>query len=267
MNTTRFQINFGRQVRSAAVWNKREKHSKNFDRRVKETTAKFLKKYQSRKKDKIYDTVKNNKISISSVQLSGGKLKAPVNKNILWRERTVEAILVKEIQEVINSGQVGDELKNYQVHITSASMSTKFNSVVFWKPFGSKHDQKITELLNGCAGYIRHILMHNHVVGHVPKLYFATNDRILAASQMDHIFSEVNFDNTSCTDAKTEQRVSKTFSTMDCSPSSRIFGIDQNVLTKKVKSLKMLKQDDLPPTNSTDSLPKGIVLGTNDDVR
>lgn len=55
-------------------------------------------------------------------------------------------------------------------------------------------EKKITweNNIHRCSGYIRHILMHNHVIGKVPKLQFSPDRATTLDAELEKFFLDFN---------------------------------------------------------------------------
>jgi len=174
--------------------------------------------------------------------------------------------LVREIQSALDSGVACDELHELGVTITSASMSSREACIITWQADGSLEDVKINETLNSFSGRIRHVIMHNHVIGQVPLLYFQMDQSAALHREMDDLFMQLDIPNTvgetsleddepielepSSSNWRTKKPSKKSIST-ESNPTYEMFGLDRDSLLQKIQDAK----DGLVSNKDTGMLP------------
>lgn len=109
------------------------------------------------------------------------------------RARQLSHVLYVKICEIVNSGELDDEILNKQVLITQVKMHPTFKGInVFWD--ANRADAaEIESLLDVLAGKLRSLLISYHVLGRIPTLTFVKDRSRGDLSRLNQLFDVADY--------------------------------------------------------------------------
>nr|XP_002131979.1 uncharacterized protein LOC100182565 [Ciona intestinalis] len=229
-----------------------EKESK----RIEEKMKKMLKNRPKMRK-KFCDVLPVKSNTSQNVSLNR-KYQNKLNKSVLLRDQTRANIVLKEVQEVIDSGIVSDELSQLHVQLTTCTMTSKNHCLIQWELQGSKRDFFIQENLNRFAGEIRHYLIHSHIISQVPTFHFFLSDQVMMDAKVRELLDSGLVDMGPLEDEdQEEEEIEEDFSwertkkkdevNKSMVPTYSMFGIDQFALEEKILNKQKLGSKSIKP--------------------
>ncbi|XP_039254311.2 uncharacterized protein LOC120331306 [Styela clava] len=117
-----------------------------------------------------------------------------LSENVIIRERNISNLLKTEIQNLVESGELGSEVQELNLTFTKSSMASQDICRILWEPDNSAKDVEIYETLNGLSGRIRHLLISSHVFGNIPKIQFYMDYESQRLAMADKILNEQELD-------------------------------------------------------------------------
>ncbi|XP_078494762.1 uncharacterized protein LOC100182565 [Ciona intestinalis] len=229
-----------------------EKESK----RIEEKMKKMLQNRPKMRK-KFCDVLPVKSSTSQNISLNR-KYQNKLNKSVMLRDQTRANIVLKEVQEVIDSGIVSDELRNLHVQLTMCTMTSKNHCLIQWELQGSERDIFIQENLNKFAGDIRHYLIHSHVISQVPTFHFFLSDQVIMDVQVRELLDSGLVDmGPPDAENQEEEEIEEEFSwernekkaevNESMVPTYSMFGIDHVALEEKILNKQKLGSKFIEP--------------------
>lgn len=161
---------------------------KNFIKHKDRVRNKISKLYISNNKYKYSDKVVKDKFvsSQSWFALSEKKL----NPKVLLREKRVAGLLVKEIQDLIDSS-IMNEISQLEVKVTEVVHRNKGNCIVLWKSNKALDRSETNTKLNMISGKLKHYLIQSNVLGQVPNFHFRIDENLIQSEEVDKILGDL----------------------------------------------------------------------------
>lgn len=223
---------------------------KNFIKHKDRVRNKISKLYVSNNKYKYSDKVAKDKF-VSSQSWFGSSEKK-LNPNVLLREKRVSGLLVREIQDLVDSS-IMNEISQLEVKITGVVHRNKGNCIVLWKSNKVLDRSETNMKLNMISGKLKHYLIQSNVVGQVPNFHFRIDENLIQSEEVDKILDNLQISKIpNHEDMLTEVRITDACKAVVFQEESKegkknkkteisqdLFNIDHSKLTEKIKFAKL----------------------------
>ncbi|GFS07113.1 ribosomal binding factor A [Elysia marginata] len=116
-----------------------------------------------------------------------------VNSGELDEEVRNKQVLITKICEIVNSGELDEEVRNKQVLITKIKMHPTFSGInVYWD--ANRADAaEIEPLLDALSGKLRSLLISYHVLGRIPTITFVKDKAKGDLVQLNQLFEVADY--------------------------------------------------------------------------
>lgn len=163
---------------------------------IEEKMKKFILNNRNLKKSYIINHEEESVLTTKSI--FSEKRKSSKSRHIshstMLREKNLSHLIRTEVQNLLDSGQLGEEVHNLNLLFTKSTMVSQDVCRIYWEPDNSAKDIEIFEILNGLSGRIRHQLMSSHVLNNVPTIQFQIDRDAMKLAIAERILNEQELD-------------------------------------------------------------------------
>ncbi|KFM61287.1 putative ribosome-binding factor A, mitochondrial, partial [Stegodyphus mimosarum] len=127
----------------------------------------------------------------------------PTSKNVFEkvhnpsrRENVLNSVFIKNITDVLSTGEVVPEILGYGVEITGVKVSPCCRILnVYWRipPHYYEASEEITEVLTIKAPKVRSELISRNVIGRVPRIFFVRDISNARSSALEEAMQKIDF--------------------------------------------------------------------------
>ncbi|KFZ54761.1 hypothetical protein N338_00387, partial [Podiceps cristatus] len=162
------------------------------------------------------------------------------------RCRVLNSIIHKAVTEMMTTCEVNQELYDLRLEICKVSMASNFSACrVYWNPAATvEKESYIESVLQKSAPRIRYLLTSQQILGNVPPIVFLKDKEAAAVKEIEELLSIADFGPPEEVEMLPKNDSSELFSsaTQSSDPMrSNLFGIDHELLNKKIMDYKRLK--------------------------
>ncbi|XP_070537307.1 putative ribosome-binding factor A, mitochondrial [Ptychodera flava] len=183
----------------------------------------------------------------------GGTTVSKPSKGHISRLHIINAVLYKNILDVVQSNMVSEELEAVNVEILRVSMAADFSVCrVFWQATGSiDEDTEIQDTLNKHASAVRHKLTQLRVIGFLPKIVFVKDKGAANVAEVEkllasiHLPSDEGVEGTMATEDGTMEFITKS-SKPERELDLDLFGLNHQDLNRQIMQFKKKELNALP---------------------
>lgn len=150
------------------------------------------------------------------------------------RNKTVANLIRNELQNLVDSGELGEEIQLLNLIFTKATLSSYNRCQIFWEPFMSTKDLEVANMLNKLTAKVRHLLTTNLIMNNVPELQFYMDGESYRIAMVDEVLKNEPLDVGAEPDA-----VSPAFNGKDsCIEADQAYGLDRDGILKRLAAVK-----------------------------
>ncbi|XP_052061775.1 uncharacterized protein LOC127701842 [Mytilus californianus] len=164
--------------------------------KIEGALAKMLKKSQKRNKNSSGWNVSPKQIILdleTTRTRPGSKYRAPSDR-VQRRAHDISIVLYNYIREIINSGELSQQIADSMIEITQVKMLPDFSAIhVLWLPFGTEVDEELDTLLQSKENKLRAILTSYRPIANIPPIVFLKDEARTEEIKMNKMFEEADF--------------------------------------------------------------------------